>query len=120
MINTRMEEFHSELTEKEGQGFTSGEEFNKEVVEKVDRLYSEIEGAGLNFGWNIDHAKHVQSFFSNLFKGDSDDKGGAGNQGSVINSYDDILVSLKKVLGLFISGLLISFGHLSGITFLEP
>jgi hypothetical protein len=119
MIKTRMEKFNSELMKKEGQGLTSSDELMKEVVEKVDRLSSELETAGLNFGWNIHHFERVKSFISKPSANGTGDEGALSKtigaktvvaKAGEVNRGEDLLAFFKKVFGLFISGLLISFG----------
>ena len=108
VINGQMELLSRQIDQKAGEGITDVKAYTEEMRKDFAALKSELNRAGLNMGWRWEHYQKVKRFFG------LDKKRGAGNeaQGERKQAFHlrDVLSLFKKLVGLMISGILISFG----------
>jgi hypothetical protein len=117
-IGKRISSMHNEVKSKEEKGFEGLEDAEKEIVKGIDKLSAELANTGISLGWKKHHLEKTIKFVWNW--PDEKERNVPGWLSNLfVSKGKELLVFFKKVMGIFISGLLISFGAPFWHDFLE-
>lgn len=118
IISGQMQSLSSQIDLKGKEGIRDFETFGKDAEETVSKFTEELSRAELSLGWKWQHVDRVGLFFGRIF-GESQETRKAKKEndkkerdkkeaGKLV--FRDLCALIKKLVGIIISGLLISFG----------